>query len=246
MSSVLSSGVGRGAGSAIARALSGGGENEGRALRIRKALKLAGSQSVDDLYRKLVGLWPEAVNPLTQLKGNTVALPKWIGQHEQLDPVEQLMLYDLVLALPGDMLVKVDRAAMAHALETRVPFLDHEFIEVALSVPVSLKLQHGRGKWLLRTLLAKYAPHGWMEEPQAKAKIGFGVPINRWLRGELRDWAESLLSPERVRSSGALDPKALSYAWDGLQSGKIPCHHAMWSVLMFQAWIEEYKSFLRL
>src|SRR5690606_33840187 len=110
------------------------------------------------------------------------------------DPVEQLMAFDLSTSLPGDMLVKVDRASMAHSLEVRVPFLDHEFVALAMRVPPALKIQGGQGKMLLRRILTRHAPPGWMEAPEAKRKTGFGIPLAAWLRNELRGWAEDLLS----------------------------------------------------
>ena len=223
---------------------SGGGTNERRMLRIQKGSRLAGSQDVPDLYRRLVTQWPRSRSPVRGVKEWQVALPAWAGRMERLDPVERLMAYDLSMALPGDMLVKVDRAAMAHALETRMPFLDHEFIGVALSVPVDLKVKGRQGKWILRKLLERHAPKGWMDEPEARQKSGFGIPINRWLRGELRPWAESLLSRSKLKQTPYLDPDVVDERWNELQRGTGAWQHPIWSILSFQAWIDEYREHL--
>jgi asparagine synthase (glutamine-hydrolysing) len=220
--------------------------NEGARLRIQKGFRLLGARRVEELYMRLVRQWPAGQTPLKVGAMSDDMLPDWIARLDGLDAVERLMLYDLSSALPGDMLVKIDRASMAHALETRVPFLDHQLIHTAMRVPVEMKIRHGRGKYLLRTLLAKYAPRGWMEEPEARSKVGFGVPIRRWLRGELRDWAESLLADDKLAIHGLLNTSALHRAWKGLQSGAHTNHHAFWTILMFQAWVEEYKGYLRL
>jgi asparagine synthase (glutamine-hydrolysing) len=158
-----------------------------------------------------------------------------------LEPVEQFMAYDLAMALPGDMLVKVDRASMAHSLEARVPFLDHDFVELALQVPLSLKTDGRMGKLILRRMLSKRAPEGWMDDPQSRRKKGFGVPIGRWLRGELRDWAESILSERALGDNPWLDSVAVQKRWREFLKGAA-WEHPMWSVLMLQAWLDEYRG----
>ena len=207
---------------------------------------MIGARTVESMYEGLVWHWPPGDSPMVgQTNGQRASSAGWISSFEGLDTVERLMLYDLTSALPGDMLVKVDRASMAHSLETRVPFLDHEFIETALQVPVDLKVSGGQGKVLLRKLMAKHAPPGWMEEPQAQSKIGFGVPVRKWLQGELREWAEALLTQDRLEAHGLFDEKTLKHAWSGLQAGTHANHHAMWPVLMFQAWYERFGEHVR-
>lgn len=209
--------------------------------RLLKAVRLVGVASVAELYTQLVVQWPSGQSPCTTGGTWALALPDWVDQLEGLDPVEQLMAYDLFLALPGDMLVKLDRASMAHGLEARVPFLDHEFIQLALSVPPSLKAGKRRGKLLLRTILEKHAPPGWMHEPGALRKTGFGIPLAQWLRGPLRGWAEGLLSESELQHNPWIDSRTVQARWTEFLGGA-PWEHPLWSALMLQAWLEEHRS----
>jgi asparagine synthase (glutamine-hydrolysing) len=144
-----------------------------------------------------------------------------------------MMLVDQRTYLPDDILVKVDRAAMAVSLETRVPMLDHELVAHAWSVPVSLKLRQGRGKALLRSLLARHVPPALFERP----KRGFAVPLAAWLRGPLRAWADDLLDADRLRRQGLLDADRVRRRWHEHLSGSRDAHDELWSVLALQAWL---------
>jgi len=160
------------------------------------------------------------------------ALPTWERLPELL---QRMMCLDLVSYLPDDILVKVDRAAMAVALETRIPLLDHRIIEFAWSLPSSFK----QGKWLLRQLLYRHVPQSLVDRP----KRGFGAPIAEWLRGPLRDWAEDLLGATRLRQEGFLEPRVIREKWQEHLSSKRDWSAALWHVLMFQAWLDQQRAF---
>lgn len=148
------------------------------------------------------------------------------------EPSERMMYADALNYLPDDILVKVDRASMAASLETRIPLLDHRIVEFAWSLPHAIKFRNGVGKWPLKQLLYKYVPQSMVE----RQKMGFGVPLEHWLRGPLRDWAEDLLSEDRLRSEGFFDPAPVRAEWRRHLSKKQDRHYGLWTILMFQAW----------
>ena len=136
--------------------------------------------------------------------------------------------------MADDILVKVDRAAMANSLETRVPMLDHRVAELAWRMPLGLKIKDGQGKWLLRQVLYRHVPKELIERP----KMGFSVPLDNWLRGPLHDWASNLLDPARIRQEGFFHAEPITKIWTEHLRGKRNWQHHLWSVLMFQAWVE--------
>jgi asparagine synthase (glutamine-hydrolysing) len=145
-----------------------------------------------------------------------------------------MMYCDAVSYLPDDILCKVDRASMAVSLEVHCPFLDHRVAELAARIPIEMKIRGGTGKQILRQMLYREAPRALFERPKA----GFGIPVGEWIKGPLRDWAENLLDARRLRSEGWLDAARVEQRWREHLSGERDSTGALWSVLMFEAWLE--------
>jgi asparagine synthase (glutamine-hydrolysing) len=204
--------------------------------KVQKVASVLGARSLEGMYLDLVSHWkqPSAVVPGAVEAVSLVT--DQAGRARVSDPIEQMMYLDLVTYLPDDILTKVDRASMAVSLEARVPMLDPEVVAFAWRLPLELKLRDGQGKWLLRQVLYRYLPSELVERP----KMGFGLPIGRWMRGPLREWGEDLLDDGRLRREGFFDPAAIRRVWSDHLAGDRDRQDELWSVLMFQAWMDEY------
>jgi len=188
------------------------------------------------MYRALVSHWTAPAELVIDGSEPESQLTQMMARSSPRRFEEDMMFWDFLTYLPGDILVKVDRAAMAVSLETRVPMLDHRVIEFAWSLPLNLRVHNGTGKWLLKELLRRYVPRTLTERP----KTGFGIPIDGWLRGPLRDWAEALLDESRLRDEGYLTPGPIRQMWQQHLSGRRNWAYWLWDVLMFQAWYQEH------
>ncbi len=199
--------------------------------KMHKGAMLLDCENALSLYGHLMShWWPEKV-----VVGTNEAHAEFPENLPNLTSfVEQMCLLDSISYLPDDILVKVDRAAMAVSLETRAPLIDHRLYEYVWRLPLRYKIREGVGKWLLRQVLYKHIPCNLIDRP----KMGFGVPIDSWLRGPLRDWAEALLDESRLRNEGCFDPAPIRRRWDEHLSGKRNWSYHLWDVLMFQAWYE--------
>jgi len=206
--------------------------------KAHKLAEILAAESPEEIYRGLVSHWQNptdvvigATEPATVLtdRANWSAVP---------DFEHRMMFLDAVSYLPDDILVKVDRAAMSVSLESRVPFLDHRVVEFAWRLPLAMKIRDGQGKWILRQVLYKYVPKELIERP----KMGFGVPIDAWLRGPLREWAEALLDESRLKREGFFRPEPIRRKWLEHLSGARNWQYHLWDVLMFQAWFEHTES----
>lgn len=202
--------------------------------KLHKGAALLGVNSAVELYRLLVSLW---VDPSAVVIGGVEPLTVLTDPACQPNTdhfVHQMMALDMLSYLPDDILCKVDRAAMGVSLETRVPMLDHRVLEFAWSLPLDYKVRGGVGKWPLREVLYRHVPRQLIERP----KVGFAVPLDEWLRGPLRGWAEQLLDEARLRQEGYFYPAPVRQKWSEHLSGQRNWAPHLWSVLMFQSWLE--------
>jgi asparagine synthase (glutamine-hydrolysing) len=203
--------------------------------KVHKAAAVLRLDSADAVYRRLVSHWepseimPQAAEPRSILDDATVA-------KDFPDLLERMQFLDLVTYLPDDILTKVDRASMAVALEARVPLIDHRVVEFAWRLPENVKVRNGTSKWLLRQVLYRHVPPELIERP----KMGFGIPLGEWLRGPLRDWAETLLNEQRLRQAGLLDAGMVRRYWADHLDGRRNWQYLLWDVLMLEAWRERW------
>lgn len=202
--------------------------------KLHKLARILDSKSAHTIYHRLVSHWHDEDRLVAQAQSAGLLLSDLSTEIVGQPLIESMMYMDSQRYLPDDILVKVDRAAMAVSLETRVPFLDHNLVEFAWSLPLDLKLRDGQSKWILRQVLNRYVPQKLIDRP----KMGFGVPIDEWLRGPLKAWANDLLSSSMLKKHDLLDAKLVQSRWQEHLSGVRNWQYHLWDVLMFQSWYE--------
>ncbi|MGV7227603.1 MAG: asparagine synthase (glutamine-hydrolyzing) [Nitrospirales bacterium] len=205
--------------------------------KLRTLSQTFGSNGIEDQYLQLISRWE---NPLELVPDATKESVNFYSDQTLAedfpDPITRMQYCEMMTLLPDDILAKVDRASMAVSLEVRVPILDHRVVEFAWSLPGHMKIRNGQSKWLLRQLLHKYAPVDLFERP----KMGFGIPIGKWLRGPLREWAEDLLSENALKKSGLFNPVPIRKRWQEHLSGTHDRTRSLWTILMFQTWHDRW------
>lgn len=202
--------------------------------RLRKLGAMVSSSTAEALYFEFLSHWREPSKVVIGAEEPDHFLGRSANWKISERLIDNMCFADLSSYLPDDILTKVDRASMAVSLEARVPILDHRVVEFAARLPLHMKVRDGQSKWLLRQVLYRYVPPELLDRP----KMGFGVPIDEWLRGPLRDWAEDLLSEERLRREGFFNPAPIRAKWQEHLSGRRRWHYYLWDVLMFQSWWE--------
>ena len=200
--------------------------------KMHKFARVITSKNIESLYLDICSEWHDPESLVLGAKARTD--PRFSSfSSEEMSNAEYMMACDFISYLPGDILVKVDRAAMANSLETRTPFLDHHLVELAWELPIEFKYRNGHTKAPLREILTRYIPKDLIDRP----KMGFSIPIGEWLRGELRDWAEEFLSRERLSREGYLNPDPIRSIWLEHLSGRFNHEKKLWHILMFQSWL---------
>ena len=206
--------------------------------KLQKLVRAFSASSADGIYDSLASQW-DVPNSLVLGATAPAALPTDGAYHPTFaHPFERMLYLDLVTYLPDDILTKLDRASMAVSLEARVPLLDHRVVEFAWHLPRSMRVRAGRSKWILRQVLDRYVPRALIDRP----KWGFAVPLDAWLRGPLRPWAEELLDPRILRDDGFLDAEVVRSHWTAHLSGRRNLGEQIWNVLMFQAWLDGQRN----
>jgi len=202
--------------------------------KIEKIISALGSSDAVDLHRALLA---QHESPELLVKGLKLSHREAsITMPTSLNLIEQMMLHDLIHYFPGDILTKLDRGTMAFSLEGRIPFLDPDVVHFAWGLPLSMKLKHGQGKWILRELLKRHVPQSYWNRP----KTGFGVPVGAWLRGRLKGWADEKLSENALNRSGLIETPEIRRLWSEHVKGHRNHERPLWAALMFQSWFDAY------
>ncbi len=206
--------------------------------KIRKVSEILSAGNPEAVYLDLISHWKDPSAVVRGALEPPTLLTCQDARARFPDLASWMMYTDLVTYLPDDILVKVDRASMGNSLEARVPYLDdHRVVEFAWRLPMKMKIRDGKGKWLLRQVLYQYVPERMLERP----KQGFGVPIDAWLKGPLRAWAEALLDKQRLKDEGFFYPEPILQKWQEHLTGKHNWQYHLWDILMFQAWLQVNK-----
>lgn len=209
--------------------------------KMHKVASILPSRSLLALHGRLVAQWtnPKAILDASWFHDGLLWETQ-LGRDDTLSDPQQQMVWDAQTYLVDDILTKVDRASMRVGLEARVPLLDHEVVEFAWRIPMSMKLKDGSGKWLLKQLLYRHVPPALVDRP----KMGFSVPVDAWLRGSLSDWAQTSLAKDRLNADGFFDARAVRQTWEQHLCGAIDAGGPLWTLLMFQLWLEKVKQWV--
>ena len=210
--------------------------NKGHKLHVLATL--LNPESGEELYKGLVSCWNDPMSVVLSSREPLTLLSDKYDWETTPTFIDRMMFLDLITYLPDDLLAKLDRASMGVSLEARVPFLDHRVVEFAWRLPLEMKIKNGEGKWLLKQVLYKYVPKQMIERP----KMGFSIPLDSWLAGPLKDWAENLLNEKRLQEEGFFDPRLVREKWSEHLSGERNWQLFLWNVLMFQAWLQENEK----
>jgi asparagine synthase (glutamine-hydrolysing) len=201
--------------------------------KLHKLAEVVAAPGMETLYLNLMSHWKRPHDIVIDGQDRDTAITDKTSWPEVPDFTHRMMHLDMETYLPGDILTKVDRAAMGVSLEGRIPLLDQHLIEFAWTIPTAMKVRNDQGKWLMRQALYRHVPQKLIDRP----KRGFGIPLDVWLRGPLRDWAEDLLSETRLKREGYFHPAPIRQKWQEHQSGTRNWHFYLWDILMFQAWL---------
>ncbi|MCC6953579.1 MAG: asparagine synthetase B, partial [Deltaproteobacteria bacterium] len=201
--------------------------------KLHKFARVLKNPHSSGLYKQIISHWEFPEQLVLDAREPATIVTNGAQHLGGADFLQQMMFLDLVTYLPDDIMTKVDRASMGVSLEAREPLLDYRLVELAWRIPNHLKIRENKTKWILREILYKYVPKALIERP----KMGFGVPIDSWLRGPLREWGEELLSERRLREDGFFDPRPVRKKWDEHLRGASNWQYHLWDVLMFQSWL---------